>query len=162
RRQRRRRGIAIPAAGAALGVKIIAQGLLVETRLRLAGLVGVHRPEAGAVRRHHLIDQDDASVPIAAELELGVGDDDALLPRSRRSSARRASPGRVWLSSVWAPPSPPIPRIRALVMFSSCPVPAWVAGLKFAGSSLPFSRGPASSFSPASVPCAAYSFQAEP
>ena len=40
RRQRRRRGIAVPAACVALGVEIVAQRLLVEARLRPAGLIG--------------------------------------------------------------------------------------------------------------------------
>src|SRR6266566_6111895 len=79
RRQGWRRRIAVPAAGAALGVEIVAQRLLVETRLRLAGLVGVRRPEPGAIRRHHLIDQDDAPVLVASELEFGIGDDDTLI-----------------------------------------------------------------------------------
>src|SRR4029077_2365885 len=51
--QRRRWRIAVPAAGAALGIEMVAQRLLVETRLRPAGLVGVGRPEARGVRRHH-------------------------------------------------------------------------------------------------------------
>src|ERR1700736_4086610 len=57
-----RRGVAIPAADVALGVEIVAQRLLVETRLRLAGFVDVDRPETRAVRRHHLVDQDDAAI----------------------------------------------------------------------------------------------------
>src|SRR3981081_2442335 len=79
RRQRRRRGVAVPAAGATLGVEIVAQRLLVETRLRLAGLVDVDRPEPRTVGGHHFVDQDDASIAVAAEFELGVGDDDALV-----------------------------------------------------------------------------------
>src|SRR5438128_1257424 len=71
RRQRRSGGVAVPAAGAALRVEIIAQRLLVEARLRLAGLVGIDRPEARGIRRHHFVDQDDAAVPVAAELEFG-------------------------------------------------------------------------------------------
>src|SRR6266702_1267774 len=70
------RGVAVPPAGVALGVEIVAQRLLVEARLRLAGFVDVDRPEPRAVRRHHLVDQDDASIPVAAEFEFGVGDDD--------------------------------------------------------------------------------------
>src|SRR5437016_1938643 len=61
-RQRRGRGVAVPAAGAALGVEIVAQRLLVEARLRLAGLVDVHCPESRTVGGHHLVDQDDAAV----------------------------------------------------------------------------------------------------
>src|SRR5262249_39432437 len=81
RRKRRCGRIAVPSSGAALGVEIIAQGLLVETRLGPTGLVGIDGPKAGGVRRHHLIDQDDPPVPVAAEFEFGVGDNDALLPR---------------------------------------------------------------------------------
>ena len=51
--------------------------LLVVRRLRLAGLVALERPEAGAVRRQDLIAEDDVAVLIEAELELRVGDDDA-------------------------------------------------------------------------------------
>src|SRR4051812_14620101 len=61
-RQRRWRGVAVPAAGAALGVEIVTQRLFVEAGLRLAGLVDTGRPEARAVGGHHLVDQDDASV----------------------------------------------------------------------------------------------------
>ena len=55
-----------------------------------------------------------------------------------------------------------ISRIRAMVMFSSWPVSALVAGEKIGGSSRSLSFSPSASFSPASVPEAAYSFQAEP
>jgi hypothetical protein len=37
----------------------------------------VGRPEAGRVRRQHLVDEDEAPGVVEAELELGVGDDDA-------------------------------------------------------------------------------------
>mgnify|MGYP007132076430 CR=1 FL=1 len=47
-------------------------------------------------------------------------------------------------------------------MFSSWPVSALVAGLNTGGSSRSLWRRPAGSGSPASVPVAAYSFQAEP
>src|SRR5260221_2751263 len=78
-RQRRWRGVAVPAAGFSLGVEIVAQRLLVEARLALAGLVDVDGPEPRTVGGHHLVDQNDAAILVAAELELGVGDDDALL-----------------------------------------------------------------------------------
>src|ERR1700694_1862429 len=77
-RQRRWRRVAIPAASAALGVEIIAQRLLIETRLRLAGFIDIRRPEPRTVGGHHLVDQDDAPVAIPAEFEFGVGDNDAL------------------------------------------------------------------------------------
>src|SRR5882757_9650005 len=78
-RQRRRRAVAVPAPGFPLGVEIVAQRLLVEARLALAGLVDVDGPEPRTVRCHHFVDQNDAAVTVAAEFELGVGDDDALL-----------------------------------------------------------------------------------
>ena len=70
--------------------------------------------------------------------------------------------GRAMLSSFSATSLPKISRTRATVMFSSWPVSALVAGLKIDGSSFALSSRPGASFSPASVPCAAYSFQAEP
>src|SRR4051794_6688960 len=76
--QRWWRRFAIPAACPALDVKVVAQRLLVETRLRLTGLVRVRRPEPRTVWRHHLVNQDDMAILIAAEFEFGVGDDDAL------------------------------------------------------------------------------------
>src|SRR4051812_147076 len=75
--QRRRRRFAVPAPGTTLRLEIIAQRLLVETWLRLAGLVPVSRPETRTVRCHHLVDQDDAAVFIPAKFELGVRDNDA-------------------------------------------------------------------------------------
>src|SRR3954463_6913557 len=75
--QRGRGRLAVPAAGAALGVEVIAQRLLVEARLRLSRAIGVRRPEPRTVRRHHLVDQDDATGLVPAEFEFGVGDDDA-------------------------------------------------------------------------------------
>ena len=65
-------------------------------------------------------------------------------------------------SSAVATSAPSTSRTRATVMFSSWPVSALVAGLKIEGSSFSLSTSPAFSFSPASVPEAAYSFQAEP
>jgi hypothetical protein len=49
-----------------------------------------------------------------------------------------------------------------MVMFSSCPVSALVAGLKMDGSSLALSSRPGFSLSPASVPLRAFYFQADP
>src|SRR5215471_15282291 len=77
-RQGRRRGFAVPAAGASLDVEIVAQGLLVEACLRPAGYVVIDRPETRGVGGHHLVDQDDAALAVAAELEFGVGNDDAV------------------------------------------------------------------------------------
>src|SRR5689334_12227673 len=75
-RKRGRRRLAIPSSRATLAIEIVAQGLLVEAWLRAAGRVLVRGPEPRAVRRHHLIDEQDAPRRIAAELEFRVGDDD--------------------------------------------------------------------------------------
>src|SRR5258706_321983 len=64
-----------------LGIEPVAQRLLVEAGLRLAFGIAVERPEARAVGRHHLVDQQDLARYGPAKLELGVGDDDALLKR---------------------------------------------------------------------------------
>src|SRR5262249_48894422 len=71
-RQLGRRRVAVPAAGVALDVEPVAQRLLVEAGLRIAGPVAVERPETRAVGRHHLVDQQDLAGGTAAELELGV------------------------------------------------------------------------------------------
>src|SRR3954463_1976202 len=71
-RQWRRRGVAVPAAGGPLDVEIIAQRLLVEARLRPARRVDIRRPEPRAVGSHHLVNQNDAAVGVAAEFEFGI------------------------------------------------------------------------------------------
>src|SRR5258708_13359231 len=65
RRQRRRGRLAVPAAAAAFGVKIIAQRLLVEARLRPAGPIGIRGPEPRTVRGHHLVVPDYSSIPLS-------------------------------------------------------------------------------------------------
>src|SRR5476651_2631597 len=82
RRQLRRRSIAVPSPGVALDIEPVAQRLLVEAGLRLAWRISIERPEARAVGRHHLVDQQDLAVLGAPELELGVGDDDAVGQRN--------------------------------------------------------------------------------
>ncbi len=62
------------------GFEIVADELLVETGGAAAGAVLVLRPEAGGVRGEHLVDQMQPAVRVQAELELGIGDDDAPLP----------------------------------------------------------------------------------
>ena len=59
-------------------LEVVAHVLLVVARLALAGLVAVRRPEPRRVGRHGLVDEDQLAVE-DAELELGVGDDDAAL-----------------------------------------------------------------------------------
>ena len=69
----RRVALAVP-----VGVEPVAHVLLIEAGLVAARLVGVARPEAAGVGREHLVGQDDFAVD-DAELELRVGDDDAVL-----------------------------------------------------------------------------------
>src|SRR4051812_28846128 len=68
RGQARRRGFPIPLAPLAFAIEIVAQRLLVEAWLAAAWLVRVRRPETRAVGRQHLVDEQDASGGIAAEL----------------------------------------------------------------------------------------------
>jgi hypothetical protein len=74
--QFRRRAVLIPAAGG----EPVADELFVERRLAAAGLVLIGRPEPRAVGRQHFVDEDQLVVD-QAELELGVGNDDALARR---------------------------------------------------------------------------------
>ena len=71
RQRRRRRGFVPPG-----GQQVVAQVLLVVALLGAAGRVGGFRPEPRGVRGQQLVDQDQL-VADQAELELGVGDDDA-------------------------------------------------------------------------------------
>src|SRR4051812_18722382 len=74
-RQLRRRRLFIPA----LGARPVADELLVEGGGRGARLVARRRPEARGVRGQHLVGEDDLGTGAAAELELGVGEDDPAL-----------------------------------------------------------------------------------
>ena len=58
---------------------IVLDAYLVVGRLALANLVLVCGPEARAVGSEDLIDEHDLAGLVEAELELGVGDDDAAL-----------------------------------------------------------------------------------
>src|SRR5215469_18687463 len=66
------------------GFEIIAHELLVEARRAGAGAVGVGGPEPRGVGRERLIDQRQRAALIDAELELGVGNDDAAARGVRR------------------------------------------------------------------------------
>src|SRR2546426_2847335 len=77
RRQWRGRRVAVPLAFLLQAGEIVAQRLLVEARLALAGPVAVRRPEPRGVGREDLVDHEQPPVGRRAELELGVGDDDA-------------------------------------------------------------------------------------
>ncbi len=50
--------------------------LLVEGRLAMARLISLERPEAAGVGCEHFVAEDDISVFVQTELELGIGDDD--------------------------------------------------------------------------------------
>src|SRR5579859_2342659 len=69
---RRRGRVAVPPGRG----RPVAHVLLVEARLAPAGRILVGGPEARGVRRAHLIAEGQGAVPVEAELELGVGQDD--------------------------------------------------------------------------------------
>src|SRR6185503_16961172 len=75
------RRLAVPAPRAPDAVQVVAQRLLVEARLRAARTVPIRRPEARAVRRHHLVDERRTALAITPELELRIRDDDPALLR---------------------------------------------------------------------------------
>ena len=54
--------------------------LLVVRRLGFAHFVAFQRPETGAVRCQHFVCQNDFAVLVQSELELGIGNDDAVFP----------------------------------------------------------------------------------
>src|SRR5690606_24450348 len=83
RRQVRRRRFLVPLARGDEAVQEVPHGLLVQRGLAAADRVLVLRPEAGGVRRQHLVDQEQRAVRELAELELRVRDDDALLGGQR-------------------------------------------------------------------------------
>src|SRR5256714_6525693 len=70
---RGRRGLVPAAAG-----RPVADVLLVEGRLWTPGLVAVRRPEPRGVGREHLVAERQDAVGVPPELELGVGEDDAV------------------------------------------------------------------------------------
>ena len=126
----RRRGLlalAVPAGGRR--GQPVADELLVVGRLGAARLPLVGGPEAGGVRGQHLVGEDQASSPVEAELELGVGQDDARARGRCRGPGRRrrGSSGAAGRRSRRRPGGRP-PRSET---FSSCsPTAALVAGVK--------------------------------
>ena len=77
RRQLRPRRLLVPVQR----LQVVAHELLVEARRAAAGAVGVRGPEPRGVGRQRLVDQRQRAALIDAELELGVGDDDAAAER---------------------------------------------------------------------------------
>src|SRR3954452_7530894 len=75
-RKRGRRGLFVPSDL----LEIIANELLIEGGLGAAGSVLIGGPVAGGVRGERLVGEDDAARG-DAELEFGVGEDDAALSR---------------------------------------------------------------------------------
>ena len=60
-----------------IGLKPVANELLIEGGLAVACLIAFQRPEAGGIGGQHLVAQNDIAVLVQTELKLGVGDDDA-------------------------------------------------------------------------------------
>src|SRR5581483_2074260 len=77
RRQRWRRRLAVPSARAPLQVEIVAQRLLVEARLHATQLIVLNGPEAQTVGSQDFVDQRDAALTVASELELNIRNDDS-------------------------------------------------------------------------------------
>ena len=120
-----------------IAFEVVADELLVEARLRAAGAVAVLRPEARRVGRQHLVDQDDAildrpAVAVVdrqqAELELGVGDDDAA--RLGVRGAVGVEPQRQLACTRSSTRLPTSAAASASVMLMSWPLCALVAGVK--------------------------------
>jgi hypothetical protein len=72
------RGLAILVPGRRF--QPIADELLVERRRVLAGGILIDRPEARAVRRQDLVDQDEIAAGQLTPFEFRIGDDDAARP----------------------------------------------------------------------------------
>ena len=69
---------------ASAGFQVVAHELLVVARRAGADPVRIGRPVARGIRGQHLVHHVQAAVVVGAELELGVGQDDAALARRRR------------------------------------------------------------------------------
>src|SRR5256885_1842966 len=77
RRQRRRRGIAVPLPLLLQPRQVVAQRLVVEARLRASPLLAGRPAEARRVGREHLVDHQQSPIGSRPELELRVRDDNA-------------------------------------------------------------------------------------
>src|SRR5699024_2775336 len=81
--QRRGRCVARPIPAGGVRREPVPHGLLVEAVLGLAGHEGLRVPEARRIGGEDLVAEDDGAVPVAAELELGVREDDPPLRGDR-------------------------------------------------------------------------------
>ena len=125
-----------------------------------AGRACRHRPPRSAsCRRHDFVDQDDAAVLVAAELELGVGDDDALL--AGELLAERIDRARHALERVGDLVADDFSHLGDgdVLVMASLGLGRRAEDRRLQLLALDQSR---LQLSPASVPLAAYSFQAEP
>jgi hypothetical protein len=108
------------------GLEPVADELLVEARLRAAGLVIIGGPETGGVGREHFVGEDELAVN-EAELELGIGDDDAA---REGVFGGAAVDGEGQIAQRAARSVPMSSAARSKLMFSSWPDCALVAGVK--------------------------------
>ena len=136
-----------------------------------AGGVRRRLPEARRIGGQDLVDEDQLAVD-EAQLELGVGEDDA----DRLAVARRPpvqGKGNVTDPLGEVPRRPDVPGpdddplqrrvIASKSMFSSCaPASAFVAGVRIGSGRRSLSRSPDGSSTPQTAPRAWYSFQPEP
>ena len=143
-----------------LGLQPVADELLVEARLVVAGLVTFGRPEAAAVGGQDFVDQYQRPVRQAAELELRVGDDDA--PPARRSRPPRCRGASVRSRSSAAVSRPTRSAASSKPMLMSWPLSSLVAGVKIGSGSLSHCRRPAGSWTPQTVPRLAVFLPARP
>ena len=60
-----------------IGLEPVADELLIERGLTVAGLIALQQPEAAGIGGEHLIAQHHVAVLIQTKLELGIGNDDA-------------------------------------------------------------------------------------
>ena len=120
--QRRRRRLTVPARG----LDPVAHDLLVEARRADADVVLLDVPEARRIGRQDLVDERDLAVD-EAELELGVGQDDAAL--AGVVAAGLVDADRELAQLLRPRPARPARQKVSKSMFSSCPVSALVAGV---------------------------------
>ncbi len=85
-----------------------------------------------------------------------------MIPRSSAAPAANSYSASVSSLRRWARPRPTIPSASSSEMFSSCPVFAFVAGVKMGSGRRSDSARSFGSRIPQTVPAARYSFQPDP